>query len=388
SPLRSSSRLSKTLLEVVRDQNALACFKAFMKSQRAEHFIQFWCDAESFHATALTRLHTHSFQCLSRKRRTESANSAVSETLGPKDDSANCEASAVVGGLTSETKEAFTENRLNEPSPASPNGEIVQCSAQCHSDVSSLAKADPPGLNQCRSASGDQWNLRNSNIPSVNDTVRAVRSGNLSQNSTTNVPSDPCVERDAVTIFSTYIAKDAPRPIGVDDDLRSEAISKICQENGKVDPECFVNCQRYVLEKMESEYFLVFRDSAFYCRHQVHMLTTEKVFLPDILLNENALCYFMEYMEQDGGSDLMQVWLCASNFQQQLQATRGSYDPVQAQTDAMVIYDKYFSLQATNPVGFDDKLRFEIESNICREEGPLPDCFTKAKNIVLKMLEM
>ena len=34
------------------------------------------------------------------------------------------------------------------------------------------------------------------------------------------------VERDAVTIFSTYIAKDAPQPIGVDDTLRSEAISK------------------------------------------------------------------------------------------------------------------------------------------------------------------
>lgn len=29
-----------------------------------------------------------------------------------------------------------------------------------------------------------------------------------------------------MTIFSTYIAKDAPQPIGVDDSLRSEAISK------------------------------------------------------------------------------------------------------------------------------------------------------------------
>lgn len=44
-------------------------------------------------------------------------------------------------------------------------------------------------------------------------------------------------------------------------------------------------------------------------------------------------------------------------------------------------------MQATNPIGFDDKLRFEIEGNICREGGPLPDCFTKAKNIVLKILD-
>lgn len=37
---------------------------------------------------------------------------------------------------------------------------------------------------------------------------------------------------------------------------------------------------------------------------------------------------------------------------------------------------RYFSLQATNPLGFGDSVRMEIESNICREGGPLPDCFT------------
>ena len=29
---------------------------------------------------------------------------------------------------------------------------------------------------------------------------------------------------------------------------------KICQEDGKVDPECFVNCQRFVLDKMDAEW--------------------------------------------------------------------------------------------------------------------------------------
>jgi hypothetical protein len=37
---------------------------------------------------------------------------------------------------------------------------------------------------------------------------------------------------------------------------------------------------------------------------------------------------------------------------------------------------RYFSLQATHPLGFDDVVRLEIESNICREGGPLPNCFT------------
>lgn len=45
-------------------------------------------------------------------------------------------------------------------------------------------------------------------------------------------------------------------------------------------------------------------------------------------------------------------------------------------TVLLLFPSRYFSLQATNPLGFDDSVRMEIESNICREGGPLPDCFT------------
>ncbi|GFN76823.1 A kinase anchor protein 10, mitochondrial [Plakobranchus ocellatus] len=455
SPLRTSSRLSKTLLEVVRDKNALACFKAFMKAQRAERLIQFWCDAESFHASTLTRMRTHLLQSHSRKRRTESSNSLASETSVVKEShSDTTEASETLSqpatavkttscdklngnqGIShcdqnvqnlskpyqsakasDETDQAYLYSERNthkdqsvreSPSISSP------CAVQNpHQKVLNTAAESMAGQSQTPSPSSAQLQLPMTVSSEKNDDADDHKSEISSPSqgdgwdpsegaeaSSLSSPLSPLdhpdellqklkrsVERDAVTIFSTYIAKDAPQPIGVDDSLRSEAISKICQENGNVDPECFVNCQRFVLNKLDSEYFQPFKDSAFHCRHQVHVLTSERVFLPDILFNENALCYFMEYIEQEGASDLMQVWLCASNFQQQLLITKSSYDPIQAQTDAMVIYDKYFSLQATNPVGFDDKLRFEIESNICREDGPLPDCFTKAKNIVLKMLE-
>lgn len=42
----------------------------------------------------------------------------------------------------------------------------------------------------------------------------------------------------------------------------------------------------------------------------------------------------------------------------------------------LLFLSRYFSLQATNPLGFGDSVRMMIESNICREGGPLPDCFT------------
>jgi hypothetical protein len=48
---------------------------------------------------------------------------------------------------------------------------------------------------------------------------------------------------------------------------------------------------------------------------------------------------------------------------------------------------RYFSLQATCSLGCSDKIRFYVEHNICREEGPLPDCFRKPVDIVFNALE-
>ena len=48
---------------------------------------------------------------------------------------------------------------------------------------------------------------------------------------------------------------------------------------------------------------------------------------------------------------------------------------------------RYFSLQASEPLGFSDKVRTHVELNICREAGPLPDCFVIPKAIVLETIE-
>jgi hypothetical protein len=52
-----------------------------------------------------------------------------------------------------------------------------------------------------------------------------------------------------------------------------------------------------------------------------------------------------------------------------------------------LLHCRYFSLQATCPLGCSDKIRFYVEHNICREEGPLPDCFRKPADIVFNVLE-
>ena len=53
-----TSRLSKNLVEVFKDKNATSYLLQFMSSQNARHLVQFWLDAESFRATAVSRLST------------------------------------------------------------------------------------------------------------------------------------------------------------------------------------------------------------------------------------------------------------------------------------------------------------------------------------------
>ncbi|XP_013068214.2 A-kinase anchor protein 10, mitochondrial-like isoform X1 [Biomphalaria glabrata] len=442
SPLRTCSRLSKTLLEIVRDKDALSCFKAFLKSQMAEHLIQFWCEAESFHAATLMRLRTQSLQSISKsaihKRRSDSMKFCTSPEAAPpvsesmsKGLDTNSESNDIVENILKDTKniDDGTSYIINSCQSGDQDSSIVHRHPSCQQNHSSsdlthhdsscstlsnvivTASNNPnPASKICDNTSTVPCIDSNGILakqPALGNCIDVDPANHLTEVSNTKSLETPdtnktfsegsqedlagklkkSIERDAVTIFSTFLAKDAPQPIGVEDNLRAEAISQICKENGQVDPECFVGCQRFVLSKLESEYYQSFKDSEFHCLHQVNLLTGEKIYLPDILLNENALIYFMEFMEQEGASDLMQMWLAVDNFQQQLTSTNGSYDAEQAQADAMVIYDKYFSLQATNPIGFDDKMRFEIEGNICREGGPLPGCFTKAKNIVLKIID-
>lgn len=46
-------------------------------------------------------------------------------------------------------------------------------------------------------------------------------------------------------------------------------------------------------------------------------------------------------MEKEDAMNVLQFWLAAENFQDQLAAKKGQYDGQEAQNDAMILYDKY-----------------------------------------------
>ncbi|XP_056267488.1 A-kinase anchor protein 10, mitochondrial [Pseudoliparis swirei] len=341
-PQDDRSRLSKTVEHVLRDNVAIPHYMHFMEQQGADHLVRFWLEAESFRSASWLRVRAHSLN-------------------------------------------SVKQSSLAEPVPASPDGleppgETQRVPNALSRDSSSERPAVPP---ERRDSSGAVAGLRPGTPRAETPTKQAhSRTGTpfkVQSISTLQDLSDQLmksIEKDAVTIFTKYISPDALRPIPVNEQMRNDIVAKICGEDGMVDPNCFVIAQSVVFAILEQQHFSEFLRSHHFCKYQIEVLTSGSVFLADILFCESALFYFSEYMDKEEVMNVLQFWLAADNFQNQLAAKKGQYDGQEAQNDAMILYDKYFSLQATNPLGFGDSVRMEIESNICREGGPLPDCFT------------
>ena len=90
-----------------------------------------------------------------------------------------------------------------------------------------------------------------------------------------------------------------------------------------------------------------------------------------------------QYLEQEKCSDLMKFWIQAENFSRNLASLAKSNDLhlnintmfKQWQSDAVIIYDNFISLQAKNSLGFDLLVRRQVELNISQhiENGQSED---------------
>ncbi|KAL0994427.1 hypothetical protein UPYG_G00122060 [Umbra pygmaea] len=346
------SRLSKTVDQILRDNMAMPYYIQFQEARGGDHLVRFWLEAERFRSTSWSRVRTHSLNAVKL--------SSLAEPAFPDTPSEMDLPSQPTPTSPQDTNTNSSEGSRKAPSEV-PSTQLV------HRDSFSSLALQRPG-----SSSREDTPTRQ--VSSRTGTPFKMQSSNALKELSDKLMKS--IEREAVDIFTRYISPDAARPIPITEQIRNDIVAKICGEDGVVDPNCFVIAQSVVFSIMEQQHFSEFLRSHHFCKYQIEVLTSGSVFLADILFCESALFYFSEYMEKEEAVNILQFWLAADNFQDQLAAKAGQYDGQEAQNDAMILYDKYFSLQATNPLGFDDSVRMEIESNICREGGPLPDCFT------------
>uniref|UniRef100_A0A4X1T1W7 A-kinase anchor protein 10, mitochondrial n=1 Tax=Sus scrofa TaxID=9823 RepID=A0A4X1T1W7_PIG len=359
----TKSSLSKTLEQVLRDAVVLPYFIQFMELRRMEHLVKFWLEAESFHSTTWSRIRAHSLNTVKQ--------SSLAEPVSPTQKHETA-AAPVTESL---------DQRLEEPSSAQlllTQSEGIDLTDRTSNTQNHLLLSPECDGARALHPAAARTGARRASLEPQESCRLTVASRNSPSSPLKEVSGKlmKSIEQDAVNTFTKYISPDAVKPIPITEAMRNDIIAKICGEDGQVDPNCFVLAQSIVFSAMEQEHFSEFLRSHHFCKYQIEVLTSGTVYLADILFCESALFYFSEYMEKEDAVNILQFWLAADNFQSQLAAKKGQYDGQEAQNDAMILYDKYFSLQATHPLGFDDVVRLEIESNICREGGPLPNCFT------------
>ncbi|KAK4304645.1 hypothetical protein Pmani_023413 [Petrolisthes manimaculis] len=351
-PLSKQSQFVKTIGDIVNNPATLPYFIQFLQGWGADKYARFWLDVNSFRVAAITRA------------RDLVSNIQYASDVTPL----NSPQGNSPGTLSSNTRTEHDSKSHEAPLIQSKDSEIhnSECIYQWPKEI--LEKTSQGS--------------RNSLVQeSLDTTIQKSTSVTLEE-------QNKLVADDALRLYNKYIGKDAEMPIGVEEEAAQHLKTRISVvEGAEVHPECFVLEQERVFMTLEKEYLPKFLLSDYYLKHQIDVLTSGSVRLADIIYSDSAFPYFMEYVEQEGGRGILQVWIAVSNFRQQLMETDGTVDGMQAQADAMILYDKYFSLQATCPQGFSDSVRFIVEGNICREDGPLPSCFDLPLRVVLHVLE-
>ncbi|XP_076637637.1 A-kinase anchoring protein pkaap isoform X1 [Colletes latitarsis] len=333
-----SSQLSKTLPQILADKGALGYFIQFMETRNSIALIKFWLEVE----------------CLCSSIDMQEVNRKNVEP-------SNC-----------------TENS-NRLSNSMDNEHF-------HSEMTQDATNDRETKNTLFNEYVNSNNTKSNcnDMPKTSQTISRIRQSNHNckrRDVTTT-------KQDALRIYKKYIAKDALGTNQIPEDLKADMEGAFTCENIQSMLQCLSSVQTIVYVLLENEYINDFLRSEFNCKHQIDVLTSGNVQLTDILYNETAFFYFMEFLELENKRELLDFWMSAINYKQNLLEKKDATDPEEAQTDALIIYDKYFSLQATMPLGFSNKIRFQVEQNICHEdgEGPRSDCFDKPCKIVYNFL--
>lgn len=188
----------------------------------------------------------------------------------------------------------------------------------------------------------------------------------------------------AISLFKKFVALEAPYQLDLTDNVRKIVISNICQPEGLVREDCFKPVLDSLYHQIEKNFFSEFQNSPFYAKSQIDILTSGCINLKDILYNETILFYFTEYLEQESCSNLLEFLIAVMHFRDNVLNNQSNSES--AQSDAIVLYDKYFSLQATNPIGFSSDIRLKVESDICSEVGVCGTCFDIPYKIVYNTL--
>jgi A-kinase anchor protein 10 len=346
-------KLHRNLYDILNDRTTLTFFVQYLESKNNLALVKFWLDVETFKATSdsssertESRISNYDHIRRERRRKSESYDDCVSIS-------------------TNASTSNFDET------------EEVQSNAD--DDVSSYERMTLSLTDDEKSKICEKNRKDVEVVVAKSDTKFDEK-------------FQPTIIEDALKIYRKYLVTDSTYSIELPATLLAKLSLALCGSDTESEIDlnnlwqAFEDAQKLVFGVMEKEYLTDFLDSSFYHKYTVDILTSDTLCLEEILCSESALFYFMEFLEQDKDNcklAYLEFWLSATNFRKQLDQS-DHLDNSQLKMDALVIYEKYISLQATNFLNFSNAVRVKVEELICSSE---PACFDVPVKIVETFLE-
>lgn len=353
------SRLSMNLNGIINEKSCLIYFVQFLESKKSLHLIKFYLDTENFK--------TASENDTKYEEKTECAclsECAKNDLVSPKTVQPIIEPSIE----SSKTNEEQT----NENDAENSKNDVPGCKT-------------PFDLSMQKSLTDDE----KSQIYAENNKRQLVRSESINSKHT-------CKTTDAISIYKKYFMPSSTQYVSLPVSILSEISLVLCSDERQscqdqtIPTNLFEMAQHYVLEKLEQDYLNEFLQSDLYCRYCIEFLSSGEMNLNDILFSESALFYFMEYLEQANERNCLDFWMAAINFRKHYEnEVICDSNRNEGQSDAMILYEKYFSLQATCPLKISPTIRSAIEECICSNESKskISRCFDRPLKIIEHYLE-
>ena len=141
----------------------------------------------------------------------------------------------------------------------------------------------------------------------------------------------------------------APHPIALPENIRIGVENQISTEDGSIDYRCFDAAVNHVRHVLGESFVPKFHRSSYCAAYQLDVLR-KNVCLADILLCEESITHFMEYLEQKSHENHVLFWVSVEAFQEHLRrsGTEGGCKMEDVGGDAIALYETYLSLQVTN----------------------------------------
>lgn len=353
-----SSRLSMDFNAIINEQSCLIYFVQFLESKKSLPMIKFYLDTENFKTAS-----ENGKKCTNKNE--------------------NC--------FCSFCDYTRTDFRITEDHQHRPFQDLKL--DEKHSDTTLNKKEEtnnlpsskaPYDLSMQKSLTDDE----KSQIYAENNKKQKCQQPENTMNT--------CRTTDAISIYKKYFIPNSAHYVSLPVSILSEISLVLCSDERhscqcqQISTNLFTNAQNYVREKLEQNYLNEFLQSDLYCRYCIEFINSCEIKLNDILYSESALFYFLEYLEQENQRNYLDFWMAAINFRRHYENEAVS-DSIreEAQSDAMILYEKYFSLQANCPLRIPINIRSIVEESICSNEPmtKISRCFDRPLKIIQHYLE-